>query len=1360
MRNLALLNTEHVLFAHCNVTATAVDLDDGSLWIASERLNADADLEIEIYKQKSGEASSETAIDWPAPPVAMFTSAASHSVPDSASQVVSLRIVSEEQSLVVITRGGDIATMKVDEQESTFDVVGSVEDGLMAAAWSPDDSLLALVTGDGKLIIMTPTFDVLHEAPLHTDDFGEDAPINVGWGSKQTQFHGSLGKAAAQAASTSIAAPIGSSPDDDTLPRISWRGDGTLFAVSSLSRVPPSSPDVETPLRRRVLRIYSRDGSLQSTSEPVAGLEHPISWRPSGNLIVGTQRFGTFRGAGQGKEGRHDVVFFEKNGLRHGEFGLRRASSKPAGKLDGSGKSWEYKVREVCWSSDSNVLAVWIEEDSGDVVQLWTMGNYHWYLKHEVAATSTGTQPARFTSVSWHPENALQLLLTTKTQVIHRTYHWDTYVSRAQAPNDTGTVAVIDGASILLTPFRTQNVPPPMSSFQLSLQPPDSAAHRTLATPIHVSFSPSEDVVAVLWETGRFEIWKLATRIGPGRGPIMTPTKLGSGTIETLEVPSSQRFRQISVWTSPALFETEGIFARVALLGYSSEGSDVLRIVVLGHERITELKAPLLESVGWGFGASDELITCHRAGNVYEVDLTSNELVLHADFGKDCESVQTIQEPSHHPSSPFTHVIGITSSGTLMYSSSSPSSTPRTLSTKANSFVISDDLVIFTTTLHEAHFISFGTLSSADVEDGAGGIKGERRRVERGSRIVTAVSSAMSLVLQMPRGNLETINPRPMVMKVVRRDIDALRYGKAFLACRKHRIDLNVLFDHDPALFRSNLHLFIEQVEDVDYINLFLTSIGNGTQTQSVIAELCDAIRIQLETRDLKKYVNSILTAYVVKRPPDLKAGLQVLLRLRDTEPSIVEDAVKYIIFLVDADTLFDVALGMYDFSLVLMIAQHAQKDPREYLPFLRELRALETHYQHFRIDDHLKRYESALRNLNLAGSDHFEEAMTYVERHQLYESALSIWSESDHLKTVLSLYGDWLFERRDFRQAAAVFIEAERNSKAMVAYEKALMWRELFELALHEKTEEDDLIAMGYRVAEDLTSKKRYLEASQVLLDYSKDIREAVIALVQGNAFSEARRIIVLRSRSELLEEIVHPGTLETRAQIAEELHEIRDQLRKQTARLRELRVRKVEEPDAFYGTEDTALHNVDVMTDVSQFTAFTRYTVAPSTASRTSKRSSRSKRKMERKVGSGRKGTIDEEEYLLKSITKLMVRFSTAQADDASNLIPQLLQFTPAHRDEARSLQQELTELEQEVARSLDDAWPKPSEDVEGEEPQDSWASRMAEKEKDREQAVKNILRPDLRGTEVWRMRLLDVTSGRKVADESQLVATEVEG
>lgn len=41
------------------------------------------------------------------------------------------------------------------------------------------------------------------------------------------------------------------------------------------------------------------------------------------------------------------------------------------------------------------------------------------------------------------------------------------------------------------------------------------------------------------------------------------------------------------------------------------------------------------------------------------------------------------------------------------------------------------------------------------------------------------------------------------------------------------------------------------------------------------------------------------------------------------------------------------------------------------------------------------------------------------------------------------------------------------------------------------------------------MSSKKRFADAARVLLDYAKDVRHAVIALVEGNSFSEARRIV-----------------------------------------------------------------------------------------------------------------------------------------------------------------------------------------------------------------------------------------------------------
>jgi elongator complex protein 1 len=99
------------------------------------------------------------------------------------------------------------------------------------------------------------------------------------------------------------------------------------------------------------------------------------------------------------------------------------------------------------------------------------------------------------------------------------------------------------------------------------------------------------------------------------------------------------------------------------------------------------------------------------------------------------------------------------------------------------------------------------------------------RSIERGARLVTAMPTNMSLVLQMPRGNLETIFPRAMVVAGIRKLIEALDYGRAFAFCRTQRVDMNILFDHKPNQFLSNVGLFLEQIHDVANIDLFLSSL-------------------------------------------------------------------------------------------------------------------------------------------------------------------------------------------------------------------------------------------------------------------------------------------------------------------------------------------------------------------------------------------------------------------------------------------------------------------------------------------------------------------------------------------------------
>lgn len=123
--------------------------------------------------------------------------------------------------------------------------------------------------------------------------------------------------------------------------------------------------------------------------------------------------------------------------------------------------------------------------------------------------------------------------------------------------------------------------------------------------------------------------------------------------------------------------------------------------------------------------------------------------------------------------------IGLTKSGRLYATRTTYE--PITVASNATSFTIASGFLVYTTTTHEA---IFAPLTSLDQFIGQGldnalevvkeaAKDWPTRKVERGSRIVTAVPSAMSLVLQMPRGNLETINPRPLVMEVVKRDLDA-----------------------------------------------------------------------------------------------------------------------------------------------------------------------------------------------------------------------------------------------------------------------------------------------------------------------------------------------------------------------------------------------------------------------------------------------------------------------------------------------------------------------------------------------------------------------------------------------------------
>ncbi|KAJ3324706.1 hypothetical protein HDU93_002722, partial [Gonapodya sp. JEL0774] len=366
-------------------------------------------------------------------------------------------------------------------------------------------------------------------------------------------------------------------------------------------------------------------------------------------------------------------------------------------------------------------------------------------------------------------------------------------------------------------------------------------------------------------------------------------------------------------------------------------------------------------------------------------------------------------------------------------------------------------------------------------------VEESHRRIERGATIVTAVQGGLAVILQMPRGNLETIYPRALAIAAVQKLLDKSSYREALELCRNHRIDMNILSDHNRVKFVEELPRFVSDVAKVDYFNLFVSGLKDEDVTTTQYKAfypakalhssesgkatlICQTLRLVLEATKPEEYLHSILTTFVKESPPQLTEALAKIRELRKSQGTkAADDATKYIVFLVDANTLFDVALGMYDFGLVMMVAQHSHKDPKEYLAFLSQLRSLERPIQRFRIDDYLSRHEKALKNLSEAGPAHFDKALAYVSRHKLHTVALEIYPEAtapEEHRALLKLFGQRLLEERNYKEAGIMLDRAHSYDSAVDSYAKGLFWREAVASAYALNMNKEKLLELATEMA------------------------------------------------------------------------------------------------------------------------------------------------------------------------------------------------------------------------------------------------------------------------------------------------------
>ncbi|KAJ2773674.1 putative elongator complex protein 1, partial [Coemansia nantahalensis] len=1096
-------------------------------------------------------------------------------------------------------------------------------------------------------------------------EHGEEAQVSVGWGSAATQYHG-RNTSEEEEKQSSQEASAGGAYDDGRV-RISWRGDGAFVSVSFLAGA-----------GRREIRVFTREGRLHSVSEAVDGLEHPLAWKPSGRLVASTQR----------RAHRHDVVFFERNGLRHGEFALR-------------GGSAQQRVLDLAWNADSSVLAATVEESGAVHVELWADNNYHWYLKQRIGPRLAGG----ITHAVWHPEEPLTLFLSgTEAAIVRMELHAAAAVAQVASESSNAAAAVVDGSGILYTPFSYANVPPPMALH--TLDAPLPVAHAAFA-----AFGDGNDFCALLADRASVACYGCshATRVADAVPPQLQRTvQLGAGAWA----------RQVA-WPRPGLLVAVGL----QLLG-DGQVRQVVFVAEFGGTGEAATQAwPVAAEIVLLTAAphTGQVLAAAADGQVYEVDLQGDgaaaRLVPVARHPAPCVEIAAVR-PSDD-SNGAAVVVGRSARNQLF-------ANDHVISTVCLSFYLRRDMLLFTTTTHRLRFVpvSASLAAAAPSEDDEGDASGSKfeerqRRVERGSAIVLAAPVGDAVVLQMPRGNLETIRPRALVLAAVRRMLDARRFREAVVACRVNRIDLNIVHDHAPAAFMADLPEFVRQVDDPDLLNLFATALRDEDVTKSMYAGMdggpseskcpgktnavCRALRPVLQLLDPQRYMPTMLTTLVCQSPADIPGALQLLSPL-DAEAR--DAALTYLLYLSDVDTVYNAALGMYDLPLALVVAQRSQHDPREYLPALGKLHAIASDdYRRYKIDVQLARHDQALQNLcaayATAKDDEAElwcELCAFVAEHGLYQSALGLLAGTPARHAEMCrLYGAHLADGKQWPQAAAAYLLAGAVPQAIDAFVRAADWRTAMALASDQAASgfsEQAVHDTAVRASAILADHHRFADAAAVLLDYAGAHEDAVALLVRGSHWAEAMRCAHLHRRADLIETTVIPGVDAALDTLLEDVEETTTSFATKVARLREVRATPLEVLAAAHvemrAGSGEAPDNVDVMSDTasmaSQFTTFTGTATNASTAmtGSTARRASkaRMKKKEEKRRIRGKKGSIYEEAYLVDSVAKLIGRVRALQPS-VRNLCLALIQF-----GRTRAAQQVHSALRRLVLLVLDDA------------------------------------------------------------------------
>ena len=1058
----------------------------------------------------------------------------------------------EDDALLVVGAGGALASLAA--ADGVPAPVGAVPGGLAAAAASPTGDAVALVTTGGRLLLLAGPCGGW--APLaDVDAFGWDAePVPSRVMPPPQTF---------DPASHSL------SPGDAAL---SWKGDGT--GVATVLRAAPNTPFA--------LRSHAApSGDLDAVGEGGPALTGCVAWAPDGRHMYAAV-------AGDGADAPK-IALFEPNGMRHGHFDAPGAGA----------------VAALAWSPGAGVLAVSraAAADAPAAVQLWRRSNWHWYLQVERRMHGAGS-----VAVAWDGEASLRLHTawardapTTTLSVSSADYALAPTISPA------ATAAVLDGARMLVTPLARCAVPPPLAAATVALPCPAAA----------VAVGGDDDSIAVLLADGG-----VATAGGGGwradadaaRAPL-PPAWAAGGHARAL------------VWG--------GLASLLVVIALPDGGGDALVEVGVAAGTATApvpAPAPVLALAPAGAGGAALVHTADGAVHEWR----DGGLVGVGSLAEPSARVWSL--PSNTPS-----VLGLSTSGALCAG-------PVVVSHRVRSACVREGgaggpCVVVVGADDVLRVCRAATLAAGGLAPGAlppppppdednpapGSLRADMRQamrgagtrttraadaaaraVEEGSLIVACPPGSPAVILQMPRGNLETVWPRALVLEACGAALAARDWRRALALASTHRIDLNLIVDYAWPAFVERASDFVAAAGDDGAVCELLGALapvstlahgaahawladadpdaGRGPpSTVDKVALAAGAVRDALAAAPggERAWLGAVAAAHAalgglgpalaaVRRAreaeqaesggaalaphPDTQA-LGAARRAAPRAPTPADAGLKYLLLTVPFEKLYAAALGEYDVAVAHMVVLAAGRDPGEHAGDLRRFAAAPAGPERrVLIDTHLGRWDKALAGLVDAGEESAGAALALAaERGLLRELVAALPPGSDRRRDALLAYADALTASSRHEDAALARAAAGDAAGAIAAYAAAGAWRPALALAGRAGWDAQRMRSLAGELADGAAAAGRFADAASLALLHLDDADAAVAWLAAGHEWREGLRAAAAAGRDDLVDTVLAPAAADAAAAEVDDAAADAARSHKYLARYREVRERRL---------------------------------------------------------------------------------------------------------------------------------------------------------------------------------------------------------